>query len=313
MYERQYEQETHGQRRQDRTQNRQSPRTEYEGRSQQQRGGQSNFGPSEGWYGNDYSDEGGHPIGEDVPYYRANRQQQQAEGYRDRQPEYGDMQRVDPRFRRQQFERCSEQGYQGQRARAPYQQNQEGTYGAGGYRRADFGEFGGRFGGDEFSQGRSGQEHSASQFGGQGEYGARDSASRSGVRQRYGKAPKNYKRTEERIREEVCERIMQDSECDASDVDIQVKGNEVSLEGSVPDRWMKRRIEDIAEEVMGVEEVENRIRVKKSGEASGRSAREDQEDQSEGDGATTGGRTSGGKSSDAPTGVAGAVNTGARK
>jgi len=48
---------------------------------------------------------------------------------------------------------------------------------------------------------------------------------------------------------------------DASDVEIKVDNGDVTLTGSVPDRFSKRRAEDIAESVSGVRNVENRIRV----------------------------------------------------
>ena len=41
-------------------------------------------------------------------------------------------------------------------------------------------------------------------------------------------------------------------------------GGEVILEGTVPDRWMKRMAEDIVEECSGVKQVHNRLRVEKS-------------------------------------------------
>ena len=42
---------------------------------------------------------------------------------------------------------------------------------------------------------------------------------------------------------------------------VEVKDGKVRLEGSVPERTMKHRIEDIAEECSGVKDVDNRIRV----------------------------------------------------
>lgn len=81
--------------------------------------------------------------------------------------------------------------------------------------------------------------------------------------QRRGTAPKSYKRSDERIQDDVCERIM-DRGIDASDVDVKVKDAVVTLTGEVEDRSDKHRIEQIAAEVFGVQDVENQIRVKKS-------------------------------------------------
>jgi osmotically-inducible protein OsmY len=76
-----------------------------------------------------------------------------------------------------------------------------------------------------------------------------------------GKGPKGYKRTDERIREEINERLSDDDHVDASDIVVSVDNGEVSLSGTVSDRSSKRRAEDIVEEISGVQHVENRIRV----------------------------------------------------
>ena len=44
---------------------------------------------------------------------------------------------------------------------------------------------------------------------------------------------------------------------------MKVKEGEVTLEGAVDDRRMKRKAEDIAEGVMGVKQVHNQLRVEK--------------------------------------------------
>jgi Flp pilus assembly secretin CpaC len=48
---------------------------------------------------------------------------------------------------------------------------------------------------------------------------------------------------------------------DASDIEVTVNNREVILSGEVHDRSSKRRAEDIAEGILGVQNVENRIRV----------------------------------------------------
>ncbi|WP_211193755.1 BON domain-containing protein [Pyxidicoccus fallax] len=75
-----------------------------------------------------------------------------------------------------------------------------------------------------------------------------------------GKAPRGYVRSDERIREDVCERLM-DSPYDASDVDVQVKDGEVTLTGTVKSRQERRNIEDLVVAVRGVHDVFNRVRV----------------------------------------------------
>jgi hypothetical protein len=75
-----------------------------------------------------------------------------------------------------------------------------------------------------------------------------------------GKAPKGYQRSDERIREDICERLMH-SPYDASNVEISVNRGEVTLTGTVRQRAEKWGIEDLAEAVLGVNDVHNRIRV----------------------------------------------------
>jgi hypothetical protein len=77
-----------------------------------------------------------------------------------------------------------------------------------------------------------------------------------------GKGPKGYARSDERIKDDINDRLTDDAHIDASDIDVTVEKGEVTLTGTVPDRWGKRRAEDIAELVSGVTNVENRIRVK---------------------------------------------------
>jgi hypothetical protein len=82
------------------------------------------------------------------------------------------------------------------------------------------------------------------------------------------RGPKGYQRSDERIREDICERLIRSEHIDSSEVTIEVSGGNVTLEGTVPDRRMKHAIEDMAEATFGVNDVENRVRVAR-GEAGG--------------------------------------------
>jgi osmotically-inducible protein OsmY len=77
-----------------------------------------------------------------------------------------------------------------------------------------------------------------------------------------GKGPKNYTRSDERIREDIHDRLTEDPYVDASDIEIQVNVGNVMLEGTVADRTEKRRAEDIVYSVFGVLDIENKIKVK---------------------------------------------------
>src|SRR3712207_6478486 len=76
-----------------------------------------------------------------------------------------------------------------------------------------------------------------------------------------GRGPKGYKRSDERIHEDVCERLTEDPMIDASNVEVEVKNGEVTLSGTVSSRGLKRRAEDLAELASGVGHVQNNLRV----------------------------------------------------
>jgi hypothetical protein len=76
-----------------------------------------------------------------------------------------------------------------------------------------------------------------------------------------GLGPRNYRRSDDRIREDVCELLTDDDEVDASDVEVNVSDGVVALSGTVGDRGAKRRAERIAESVRGVRDVRNELRL----------------------------------------------------
>jgi osmotically-inducible protein OsmY len=79
-----------------------------------------------------------------------------------------------------------------------------------------------------------------------------------------GRGPKGYRRSDERIKEDVNDRLSE-GYLDASDIEVVVLNSEVTLTGTVNRRSDKRKAEAIAESVTGVTNVENRVRVKQSG------------------------------------------------
>lgn len=76
-----------------------------------------------------------------------------------------------------------------------------------------------------------------------------------------GKGPKGYTRSDERIREDISDRLSDADDVDASEIEVTVSNGEVTLSGTVNDRYEKRRAEECAEQVSGVINVENRIRL----------------------------------------------------
>jgi osmotically-inducible protein OsmY len=82
-----------------------------------------------------------------------------------------------------------------------------------------------------------------------------------------GRGPKGYRRSDERIKEDVNDRLSE-GYLDATEIEVAVQNAEVTLTGTVNSRRDKRRAEDIADSVTGVTHVENRLRVKQSGYSS---------------------------------------------
>jgi osmotically-inducible protein OsmY len=175
------------------------------------------------------------------------------------------------------------QGYSG------YRRSQSGlpTQGWGGYpgrreNQSDYSSYrgeqaGSRFGGAE-QGGRGGM------YGGEGSYGAgapwsgagayggssQQGGSQwgSGSQQSFrGKGPKGFTRSDDRLKELICESLTDDHDVDASEVSVDVKDGKVTLSGTVAERRQKYLIEEFVEETGGVKEVENQLRVRKEDQA----------------------------------------------
>lgn len=76
-----------------------------------------------------------------------------------------------------------------------------------------------------------------------------------------GRGPKGYRRSDERIREDVCDLLCEHGALDASNVEVQVVAGEVTLIGFIATRPQKRLAEDLADSVSGVNEVHNQLRL----------------------------------------------------
>jgi hypothetical protein len=129
-----------------------------------------------------------------------------------------------------------------------------GGYGAGSY---ESGNYGGSWGNRDrdsrtTGEGRwSGQQQSGSSYGGWS-YGSGMFA---------GRGPRNYQRSDDRIREDVNDRLTADPRIDASDIDVRVQNGEVTLSGTVDERRTRRLAEEIIEDPPGVRDVRNDLRV----------------------------------------------------
>lgn len=169
-------------------------------------------------------------------------------------------------------------------------------YGSGGYEGGNrFGSSGGSYGGSNFGSGGSYGGGSA-QFGssgsdfqsgnfygrssgmsggygmgqgsqsGQSSYGSQGAQGfgQRGSQQSSRKGPKGYTRSDERVKEDVCDRLTDAYDLDVENISIEVKDGKVTLTGTVPERHMKHRVEDIASMCTGVKDVENQVRVAQS-------------------------------------------------
>jgi osmotically-inducible protein OsmY len=77
-----------------------------------------------------------------------------------------------------------------------------------------------------------------------------------------GVGPRGWRRQDDRIQDDVAERLAWDPSVDASDVEVSVTEGDVMLQGSVDTRAQRRRAEDLAWSVDGVHDVQNRLRVR---------------------------------------------------
>lgn len=162
-------------------------------------------------------------------------------------------------------------GAYGQRSPGSYgSSGAEGVYGYGSSSYDRYGMNQDPYGREYGNQGRypaqsyGGQDYQGQNYPGQGGYsqGYRGQEQGSYQGQSYrGRGPKNYTRSDERIREDLSEKLSNHHYIDASDVNVEVKNGVVTLSGTVEQRHLKHEIEDMAEHCSGVKDVENRLTV----------------------------------------------------
>ncbi len=151
------------------------------------------------------------------------------------------------------------------------QQGHDGQHSQQGYG----GQYGGYQGGSSFGQyqgfgrqwgSRDGGPSGHNQgYGGQGDgvFGFTQPGASGGEHR--GRGPKNYERSDDRIREDVCDRLSDDPHVDASEIDVSASKGEVTLTGSVTSRDQRRRAEECVESITGVKHVQNNLRVQQAG------------------------------------------------
>jgi len=194
---------------------------ERHGRGEQQRYGQ---GGERQRFSPDWSREGAEPRYSDDPYYSRNRESAE----RSRRGDYYDPDwPYDRSSRNRDTERAQQSGGR----------EDEGSHYRGSYSRS----------GRPFSY-----------AGGQG-YVFSESLTLHGPYT--GRGPKGYKRSDQQIMEEACQRLERDGEIDASDIEVTSEDGVIRLRGSVHDRKTKRRAEECVESIYGARDVMNELRV----------------------------------------------------
>ncbi len=83
-----------------------------------------------------------------------------------------------------------------------------------------------------------------------------------------GRGPKGYRRSDQQITEEACQRLERDGQIDASEIEVTAEDGVIRLRGTVQDRATKRRAEQCVESVYGARDVMNELRVASSRESS---------------------------------------------
>lgn len=83
------------------------------------------------------------------------------------------------------------------------------------------------------------------------------------IRGHFGKGPKGFKRTDEKIKEDVEEALFRSYDVDATHIEVKVKDGCVYLSGQVDSRQTKRLAEDAVDGVTGVLDVVNELTFKK--------------------------------------------------
>ena len=77
-----------------------------------------------------------------------------------------------------------------------------------------------------------------------------------------GLGPKGYKSSDERIREDVCDKLQKHSLVDASEIEVDVSDGCVYLKGYVSSRNIKRLAENAIQNISGISDVQNLLKIK---------------------------------------------------
>lgn len=85
-----------------------------------------------------------------------------------------------------------------------------------------------------------------------------------------GRGPKGYRRSDERLLDEIVWTLTDHPAIDPTDVHVHVKDGVVTFTGTVEDRIQRHLLEDVTEDIFGVTEVRNEVSVRTPRRAGGR-------------------------------------------
>lgn len=101
------------------------------------------------------------------------------------------------------------------------------------------------------------------EHGGEGNRWSDDIRSEASRENHAGKGPRGYMRSEQRIKEEASEILTHDYDLDATDIELEVRDRCLVLKGEAHSRRDKRLAEYLVEDISGIEDVDNQLRIKK--------------------------------------------------
>lgn len=232
----------------------------YQGRGYQGGPQYGEYGSSGQDYGRSY---GGQGFGSSYGSQRGEAARAQPSGY----PDYSSPQSYGPEG----------YGYQGQSGNYPSNQQERGNMSSGsrewgrsyagyegrggaGYGGGYGSNYGSTFGGPAQRSGQGFGSEYGSGYGTSGYGGTRTEWGGGETAERRRQGPKGFQRSDDRLREQVVERLME-TDIELRDVECNVKDGVVTLTGTVGSRRCRHEIENIADSVWGVKEVNNNVRV----------------------------------------------------
>ncbi len=95
----------------------------------------------------------------------------------------------------------------------------------------------------------------------QNDYGSSGSMSNWNRGRYSGVGPRGYRRSDDRLTEDINDRLTWHGQVDATEIQVDVKDGIATLSGTVHSRYEKRMAEEIAESIPGVKDIQNNLKI----------------------------------------------------